>query len=79
MFNFTRHFQSSLQPLLERARTLTGSQRSAWLNELRAECPTVTCELERMLTADSRTADVAEVETECVAVAGSLESLGLRW
>lgn len=79
MFNFTRHFQAALQPLFERAQSLDRSQRSAWLAELRAECPTVAGELERMLTADRGPVDGAAVETQRVVAAGSLESLGLRW
>ena len=42
-------FQQSLAPLVDRALTLDGAGLSAWLKELRADCPTVTREIERIL------------------------------
>ncbi len=79
MFNFTRHLQSVIQPLCQRALELDASERRAWLDELRADCPTVARELERLIQPmlESSPAYHPRFATSVV-VPGSPEHLGLR-
>ncbi len=79
MFNLARHFQHALQPLCQRALDLDTATRVAWLNELRADCPTVARELERLIhpMLDACASSQA-TDTMCPVVPGSPEYLGLR-
>ena len=79
MFSLARHFQNALQPLVRRALDLHPSERLRWLNELRADCPTVAREIERLLppTLESSAGfDMTSVPRDVVP--GSLEYLDLR-
>jgi hypothetical protein len=49
MFSLKRHVWNALQPLLNRALDLAPAERLAWLDELRADCPTLARELELLL------------------------------
>lgn len=79
MFNVTGHFQNAIRPLCQRALALDASERAAWLEELRADCPTVARELERLIqpTLELSSACCATIATNRV-VSGSPEHLGLR-
>ena len=84
MFNFSRRLQSAIQPMCKRALELDASEREAWLEELRADCPTVARELERLLQPmlqqplESHSAFGTTRATSMVAP-GSPEHLGLRY
>jgi hypothetical protein len=80
MFNGTRHFHDAIQPLCARALDLDAGAREAWLDELRADCPTVVRALERLIkpVLDSCPAHRAAPATSHV-LPGSPEHLGLRW
>ena len=77
MFSLKRHFWNALQPLLDRALDLEPSQRRAWLDDLRTDCPTIARELERLMRPELDSSDPASFATRDV-LPGSLESLGLR-
>lgn len=49
MLNHTRHLHSALQPLLTSALALDPSDRRAWMDELRADCPRIARELELLM------------------------------
>lgn len=78
MFNLPRHFRVALQPLVSGALDLEPSERLRWLNELRADCPTVAREMERLMqpSTDSSSFDATVAPRDFVR--GSLEHLGLR-
>jgi len=80
MFNFTRRLQSAIQPMCQRALELDAPEREAWLQELRADCPTVARELERLLRPmlESHPAHCTTLATSAVAP-GSPEHFGLRY
>ncbi len=79
MLNPTRHFSNAVQPLVHGALELTAAARGAWLNELRADCPSVARELERQMQPALEASSTIESEASAGAiVSGSLEHLGLR-
>ena len=49
MSRLNRHYRAALQPLLDRALALHVPGQRRWLDELRAECPTVVRDLEALL------------------------------
>lgn len=79
MLSLARLFRNALQPLVRCALDLDQSQRSAWLTELRADCPTVAREMERLMrpVLGSSSPDATSSSSRDV-VPGSLEHLGLR-
>jgi hypothetical protein len=79
MFNAARHFHQAVQPLLFTALALPSRQRAAWLEELRADCPTVARELDRLVcSSGAAPAEGALGDAERLIVRGSPEDLGLR-
>lgn len=79
MFNLTRHFRHAVQPLVRCALDLDPSERLRWLNELRAECPTVVREMERLMRPTLQALSTFDAtSTPRDVVPGSLEHLGLR-
>ena len=79
MFNVTRHFRHALQPLVRCALDLDPSERLRWLNELRADCPTVAREMERLMQPTLQALSTFDAtSTPRDVVPGSLEHLGLR-
>ncbi len=79
MSHLTRHFQNALQPLAKTALDLSASERRAWLQELRVDCPTVARELERLLGAPLATAERDANVPAYTVVPGSPEHLSLRY
>ena len=79
MLNFARHFRNAVKPLVHGALDLDPSLRSAWLTELRADCPAVARELDRLLhpMLGASLAGNAETPMRDI-VPGSPEHLGLR-
>lgn len=49
MPRLNRHYRAALQPLLDRALALHMTGQRRWLDELRADCPTVVRDLEVLL------------------------------
>lgn len=83
MLNIARHFKNAVQPLVRCALELGPSARGAWLNELRADCPSVARELERLMrpsleASQTLNAGLSACDVTRDVVPGSLEHLGLR-
>lgn len=78
MFHLMRHVRKALQPLAKSALDLEASERRAWLQELRTDCPTVARELERLLEPGRATVECDDNRPACTVVPGSPEHLGLR-
>jgi len=79
MFHVARHFRNALQPLVTCALDLNVTERQAWLQELRIDCPTVARELAQLLGAPlESTAHGGAADGANTVLPGSPEHLGLR-
>lgn len=79
MSHLKRHFRKALEPLAKSALDLNASELRAWLHELRADCPTVACELERLLASRLAAAERDTIVPACAVVPGSPEHYSLRY
>jgi hypothetical protein len=52
--SFRTHERDALAPLIELARHKFGADRTLWLNELRADAPTVAARLEALLAEEAQ-------------------------